>query len=258
MGKRKLRWKLFRRSLFLVFGVWLVLHVFPQPLFAHNVRYQNLELYSRSPLPANAMEILEKADRLLSASELYSADRSRRIFVCDSYALYWLLTFGQRHSPGCSFATTTGHVFIPKAEVANDRVLIEQWNPTDHRERTLSGTIAHELTHVRNAEYLGRLSYSRLRRTSAWVDEGYCDYIARSSSISIDDGVRSVLESPCQATGLSYFRSRLMVARLMNEQHLSIKEIFKNPPDGRKLSDEITEKLRKNPKIDRASIEPAG
>jgi hypothetical protein len=256
MRKPKRPWKIVRRCLLLILGLWVLLHVFPRPLFAHSVRYRNLTLYSRSPLPANAAEILEKADHLLSSSELYSTNRSRKIFVSDSYALHWLLTFGQRHGVGSSFSMTTGHVFIPKADIANDRALPEQWKPTDTRERPLSSTIAHELEHDLNAEYLGRLSYWRLRRNANWADEGYCDYIARSSSISLEDGVRSVLQTPYETKGLSYFRSRLMVAHLINEQHMSIKDIFRNPPDAHQVSDEVVEELRKNPAIDPGSLEP--
>jgi hypothetical protein len=243
---------------FLLLGLWVLLHAFPQPLFAHSIRYRNLQLYSRSPLPASAAEILEKVDRLLSSSEFYSTNRQRRIFICDSYSLYWLLTFGQRHGVGSSFPMITGHVFIPKADITNDRALPEQWKPTDTRERPLSSTIAHELTHDLNAEYLGRISYWRLRRNANWADEGYCDYIARSSSISLEDGVRSVLQTPYETTGISYFRSRLMMAHLINEKHLSIKDIFRNPPDAHKVSAEVVDELRKNPAIDPASLEPPG
>lgn len=256
--RRKRIWKYFRRTLLLLAAVYLLLWLFPQPLFAHSRQYSNLTLYSRSPLPENTDAILEKTDRLLASSELYSTNTPRRIFVCNSYKLYWLLTFGQRHSFGCSFGATSKNVFIPKADFTNDLVLQEKWNAADSRKRNLSAVMAHEITHVMIAEYLGRVSYWRLRRTAAWLDEGYCDYIARSSSNSFDDGVRLVLETPYGTGGLSYFRSRLMVAELLNEQHLSVKALLYKPPDGQKVSDEVTEKLRKNPVVDPASIEPNG
>jgi hypothetical protein len=256
MPKPRRVWKIVRRSFLLLLGVYLLLQSFPQLLFAHSVSYGNLILYSRIPLPQNANEILKKTDLLLSSSELYSTGHTRRIFVCDGYKLYWLLTSGERHSVGCSFPTTSKNVFIPKADFANDLALPEQWKSTDTRRRTLSGTIAHELTHVSIAEYLGRISYWRLTRKNAWVNEGYCDYIARSSSVSLDSGVNSVLTTPYDSLGISYVRSRLMIAHLINDEHLSMKDILKNPPDGRKVSEEVVEKLRHDPVIDPASIEP--
>lgn len=256
--RRKRIWKYFRRTLLLLAAIYLLLWLFPQPLFAHSRQYGNLTLYSRSPLPGNTDDILKKTDRLLSSSELYSTNTPRRIFVCDGYKLYWLLSFGQRHSFGCSFGTTSKNVFIPKADFANDLVLQEKWNAADSRKRNLSAVMAHEITHVMIAEYLGRVSCWRFRKKAAWLDEGYCDFIARSSSNSLEDGVRSVLETPYGTKGLSYFRSRLMAAELLNGQHLSIKTLLRRPPDGQKVSDEITEKLRKNPVVDPASIEPNG
>jgi hypothetical protein len=238
---RKRTWKYFKRVVLIFSFVYLLLWFFPQLLFAHSAQYGNLILYSRSPLPENTEAILKKTDRLLSSSELYSTNAPRRIFVCDGYKLYWLLTFGQRHSVGCSFGTTSKNVFIPKADFVNDLVLQEKWNATDSRRRNLSAIMAHEITHVLNAEYLGRISYWRLRGKASWLDEGYCDFIARSSGSSLDDGVRSILETPYGTKSLSYFRSRLMVAELLNGQHSSIKALLRNPPDGQKISDALTE-----------------
>ena len=254
--RRKRIWKYFKRTLLLLPAIYLFLWLFPQTLFAYSRQFRNLTLYSRSPLPENADDILKKTDGLLSSSELYSTNTPRHIFVCDGYKLYWLLTFGQRHSFGCSFGATSKNVFIPKADFANDLVSQEKWNAADSRKRNLSAVMAHEITHVMIAEYLGRVFCWRLREKAAWLDEGYCDFIARSSSNSLEDSVRSVLETPYDTKGLSYFRCRLMVAGLLNEKHLSIKTLLANPPDGQKVSDEITEKLRKNPVVDPASIEP--
>ena len=255
---RKRIWRCCNRTLWLLLVIYLLLWIFPQPLFAHSRRYGNLMLYSRAPLPENVEDILKKTDQLLSASELYSTNTTRRIFVCGDCKLYRLLTFGQRHGFGCSFATTSRNIFIPKADFTNNVVLQEKWNADDTRKRTFSAVAAHEITHLMIAEHLGRFSYWQLHKKAAWLDEGYCDFIARSSSDTFENGARSILETPYGAKGLSYFRSRLMVAKLLNEEQLSIKTLLRNPPDGQKISDEVTETLRRNPVIDPASIEPKG
>jgi hypothetical protein len=256
MSRPKRILTLLKRALLFFPCAFLLLEIFPQPLFAHATRYSNLVLYSRKPLPLKATAILAKADRLLASSELYSTNQIRRIFLCDSYPLYRALSLGQKYSFGCSFPNTTKHVFIPKADLLNDLALAQKAHPADTRKRDLSAIIAHELLHITVGEFLGRMAYWRLRRTAPWVDEGYCDFISRSSSVSLDEGVRSILERPFRASAVPYVQARIMVGWVINEKGLNATNLLLHPPNGRVISEELKAVLRTDSPLDPKRIEP--
>ena len=125
----------------------LVLSI-PEPFFPYRVTYKHLTLYSRSELPKSALGILQRTDSLLSRSELYDPKLEARIFVCDSYRLFWIYTLGLSHLFAVCYPDTSHLIFVPKADYEHDRIVFESNGPDDKRERHLTNTLAHEVTHL--------------------------------------------------------------------------------------------------------------
>ena len=211
-------------ALFLAYQATLA---FPQPFFPHRATYKQITIYSRSELPKGIDSILQKTDLLLSRSELYNPQTKSRIFVCDSYRLFWFYTGGLR-VVAVTFPHTTRYIFVPKADYERDLVLFEKVDPTDKRERHLTNTLAHEITHLYIFDYLGRKSHVAL---PSWIREGYCEYIGQAAAIKPEEGMKHLLSGDGDIPGLFYFRSRRMMEVLLDSQGLSIKQVLSHPPN---------------------------
>ena len=68
--------------------------------------------------------------------------------------------------------------FLSKSNVSDNKI---DRNGTENNRRTLSGTIAHEVTHSLVKNRIGLLKYMQL---DTWKNEGYADYIAKESSFN--------------------------------------------------------------------------
>ena len=205
--------------------IYLGLAFFPQVLFAYNVNANGVTVYSRTPLPPETTARIDKAMELVSQSELAVSGRRERIFVCNNA---WLFRLFAPVSPK-SFAISwpvSDNVFIADADLAEN---LCQSSAPDHNRRSFSSVAAHEITHGLIRHRLGLIRGSSL---SAWVAEGYCDYVARESSFPEDEGLRNLREGKEDAsTSFSYFVYRQMVRHLIEDRHLSFEEIAKRAGD---------------------------
>ena len=127
----------------------------------------------------------------------------------------------------------TGDTFITDADVAGDIARCKKLGPHDTRRRTLSGAIAHEVTHRLIRRRVGFRGDPQLPR---WVKEGYCDFLARENAIDPATGF-AILEGrrAGPVRGFAYFRYRLMIDYLLTEQGMTIEEILARPPDYREV-----------------------
>jgi len=221
--KPKTRYGVFLRRSERASGVltvfYLLLHLFPQTLFAHRVTRDGITIYSRSPLPPEAASCAARAADLLKQSELAVPGRQEHVFVCDAPWLFRL--FSPRSS--CAFAVSvpvTDNVFIAEADFFADIALR---SGPDFNRRSLSSVMAHEITHGLIRHRLGLVSSIRL---PDWIDEGYCDFIARESSFPKEDGFR-LFASGQKHPSLSYryFTYRQMVRYLVVQRNLAFSEI---------------------------------
>jgi hypothetical protein len=85
--------------------------------------------------------------------------------------------------------TALGNTFIVNANPANDIARCDQHGPNDQRIRTLSGTIAHEITHVLIRRHVGLWAERRIPR---WLKEGYCEVVGDDSAINEREGLALV------------------------------------------------------------------
>ncbi len=216
------------------------LQAFPQVLFAHNVTAQGITLYSRAPLPtAETTACLDRAVALLRQSELAVPGRAEKIFVCDSPWLFRL--FSPTSASAFAYSVPiTDHVFIASADFRQD---VARSSAPEHNTRSLSGVIAHEITHglIRH-----RLGWWRGVRLPMWVAEGYCDYVARDGSFPAAEGRRLLAEDRIDPTpSFRYYRYRQMVRWLIEVKHLSFEQVVERSDDSATVEADTRASLQK-------------
>src|SRR5262245_13882153 len=126
---------------------YIILLTFPQVLFAYEVSHGNFKVYSREPLDSNIHRILDTVEARLAASGIHSEELEPRIFTSDSHGLYAVLgMYVGRNSFAKSYPLLpVSNVFVNRSDVGHDLVLRDA---PAYRERSLSGVIAHEVTHL--------------------------------------------------------------------------------------------------------------
>ncbi|HKP48172.1 MAG TPA: hypothetical protein VJT50_16345, partial [Pyrinomonadaceae bacterium] len=190
---------------------------FPQYLFAHEVTYRQFHVYSQSPLDAQLDKVLDSAEARLSKSTIYDAQVSRRIFLTNSHAMYSFLS----HKAYKSFANSVpflNNIFLNKSDVASDLVFL---NRPEHNKRSLSGVIAHEVTHLFIRRKVGTFRASAM---PTWKNEGYCEYIAGDTTVSYEEGVQLWKASPGDDSKYRFFKYQMMVKYLLETEKLSIED----------------------------------
>ncbi len=221
--------------------IHILLVAFPQLLFRHSRTYKNFTVYMRQEVPAQIADVLDRAEVLLNASELYDpSDHHRMVFV-NSFRLSRYLFLRNVHF-GCNPAIAP--IYITSADIPNDIARCELISPDDQRIRTLSNTIVHEITHQLLINHIG---WGADRKLPTWIKEGYCDFIAQGSAIKPELGL-SMMTSPYQmyTPGLANFRYRIVMEYLINDRHMTIDEIIQRQPNFAQVEAEVIAALRED------------
>ena len=209
---------------------YLLLLYFPQPLFAYSTKHESFQVYSRQPVDsARLASVLESAEARLRRSAIYNASPTRHVYLTDSHAIYGLLS----HKAYMSFANSVpyiGNIMINRSDIAADLVFL---NREKNNSRSLSGVIAHEVTHLLIQERFGTTSTIM---APTWKKEGYCEYIAGDSTITLEEGMRLWRENPADDTGYRYIRYHLMVKHLLENERMTVDELFTNSLDEKAIT----------------------
>lgn len=224
-------YKVARYSLMAILSVYGLILLFPQFLFAHNVEHKNFSVYMQQPLEKDVIKVLDAAEAKLERSPIYDKNSTQKIFVFDSHGLYKFITL-----KGFSFASTipvVGHIRINKADFEKDLVLRDSEEPN---RRSLSGVVAHEITHNQISKSLGIAKYLR---TPKWKDEGYCEYIAGETTISFEEGVKLWKENPEDSSKYDYFKYHQMVKYLLDVEKISVEDLFEKDFDAKELEKKV-------------------
>jgi hypothetical protein len=217
----------------------LLLLVFPQAMFDHRVTYKGFTVHRRSEIPPEVTRTLDRVEALLARSELFDPDEHHEIFLVDSYELPRILFFRNVHF-GCNLPT--GDTFITHADVTNDVARCERISPDDERVRTLSESIAHEITHDLIRKHLG---WWNERRVPSWIKEGYCEHVARGSAIDTRTALAILTTGSYPVPpGLPNLKHRWMIEYLLHSRFVSIDDILRAPPDYRQVESEVLARLR--------------
>ena len=121
--------------------------------------------------------------------------------------------------------------------------------------RRLSDAIMHEITHTYIEEQIGFLKNFYMRFFEKWKIEGFCEYVANSSSLNIEDGKRIFIENGEERKKIEsnkdiwyytyfYFKSRLKTDYLFSYKHYSFDQFIQEDINNETLENEIREKLR--------------
>ncbi|WP_420240949.1 hypothetical protein [Roseiterribacter gracilis] len=170
---------------------------FPYEVLAGDVR-----ILAEAPVDAVAIaDILARADARLATSPLATPLGRRTIYLTNGGWRWTLLSLPLGRG---AFAVTrpfSTNIVLNRSDVAKDRVGNNA--PTGGR-RTLTGTIAHETTHLLINRHYGPL---QARFFATWRVEGYCDHVAGESSLSPEDAER-LRNSGTVTPALQYFDAR--------------------------------------------------
>lgn len=219
---------------------YVLLLSFPQVLFAHEISYRDLKVYSREPLDQNIYAVLDKVESRLATSEINNREIRPKIFITNSHGLYAFISMyvGSNYSFGeCFLVLPTNNIFINKSDVARDLVFRRT---VANNERSLSGVIAHETTHLLIRKKFG---YWRNLTMPAWKKEGYAEYVAGGPTLSYETGVRMWKENPKDGTGYQYFKYYMLVKHLLEHDKLSVEDLFNRDFDVQSLEEKVLNSL---------------
>lgn len=231
--------KILRYLLMSAVVAYLGLLCFPQVLFAHQVEHHNFKVYSREPLDQNIHAVLDRVEARLAATGVNDPTLKPRIFIADRHGLYALLSLyvGSKSFAKGYAALPTDNIFVNKCDVARDTVFR---NAQTDNERSLSGVIAHEVTHLLVRRKLG---YVRNLRLPTWKQEGYSEYIAGGSLLDYQTGVQRWKEKPNDDARYRYFKYYMLVKYLLDTKQLSIDDVFNRSFDVPALEAEVLSSL---------------
>jgi len=228
------------RYLFVSIAVaYFLLLIFPQVLFAHEISYGNATVYSREPIDQNIRTVLDKAGARLANSKISTGEVKPKVFLIDGFRLYSFLSL---YIGGNSFGKgypllPTNNIFINKSDLAKD--LVFRSSPANN-ERSLSGVIAHETTHLLIRK---RYGYWRNLIMPAWKKEGYAEYVAGGSTLAYEAGVKLWKDNPQDGSGYQYFKYYMLVKYLLEQDKLSVDDLFNRDFDLAALEERVLKSL---------------
>jgi hypothetical protein len=232
-------YKIVRSVFLLTAAAFVFLLVYPQILFAHEVGYKNFTVYSRQPLDQSIHTVLDKVDAQLSASPINDTTVEPKIFFTNSQKLYSLLSlyigwnsFGRGYP-----LLPTNNVFINEADVSRDLVFRKAATGS---QRSLSGVISHEITHLHIRRKFG---YVRNFTMPSWKKEGYAEYVAGGSTLDYESGVKLWKANPNGGTGYQYFKYYLTVKYLLETDKVTVEDLFNRDIDPVQVEQKILSRL---------------
>jgi hypothetical protein len=172
------------------------------------------------PLTHEAARIVAAADALAAKSPIADHRANRPIVLTEGGWRWTWLTLTSRGT----FAITrplTENIVVNRSDFAANAVF--NGGEIGGR-RTLSGTIAHEMTHGAIRRHFGLLADMRY---PAWLREGYCDFVAGGGSLS-DAQARELIAAGSKHPALTYWRGRKRVAAILQRNGGSVDALFKS------------------------------
>lgn len=210
-------------------AIYVAIVSFPQPMFAHHVRYQNYEVWSDEPIPASIAAVLDDTTRRLNTSELYNPDWTIKVFICNAPWRLWL--YGMRFDTtmgGGADLLLTRNVIIRAADIPNNAVRLPEGKQLmDPELRPLSYFIAHEAAHILQSRTFGRTSYIT---KPEWLSEGFADYVGKGGDFDVAENRGLYRVGALDWPQRRYRRYHLELDYLIREKRMTLEQVFANPP----------------------------
>jgi hypothetical protein len=206
---------------------FVILIVWPQPLFAFSLTVGKIAVSSDRPIPAaGGVRVLRDCERLLERSPLTAASTRYHLYVANEDWRQRLFFAVHPNALGTTYYSGAGgNAFLSQANFDANRLIHRGYVAPPPR--TLAYFCAHELTHVVTGEHIGMVTLLRLPE---WVREGIADYVAIENRESFEQlrdalGDRPVDVRMMQTYG-SYPRFRLLVTYFIEKKGWSIEQLF--------------------------------
>jgi hypothetical protein len=207
------------RTLSVLVGIWVVLLIFPQPLFAYSVKVGRFSVYSDRPIPTNIEGVIALADSRLSASPYNSSEDTFSLIIASSTWRRMLMNPIGAKAFGTS-NTLTGHTVLNRSDVSADLCFNSMPN---NNQRSLHSVIAHECTHQLLRRRLGIVQALTL---PTWKNEGYCEYVAGEPSFDVSNGIKLLANGQSHPSpSFQYLKYYLAVRQALDVNGLSIDEL---------------------------------
>lgn len=186
--------------------VYLLVLIFPQPLFAHSARVGQFNFHSDRPIPPEITSVVEQATAKLSASPFYEPTDSFNVYIASDR---WRRMLLMPRCPGAFGVSMilTGNTVLNRCDIANDICMNDQPN---FNRRSMHSVLAHESMHQLMARNLGMVQYVRL---PTWKNEGYCEYVAGDPSFSVAGGAKLVRKGKSHSSPAFRYLTYLFAVR---------------------------------------------
>lgn len=188
-------------------------------LFPHRAMIGQTPVYSSRPLPHSIRTIVGEADARVRTSDLFTPNVLRRpLFLTDGGPRWRLLSLGATGA----FALTRplgNAIVVNRSRTDIDRVF--NGAPVGG-ERSLSGVLAHERTHMLIRSRFGLFAD---RTLPTWKVEGYCDHVAGGGSLT-DVQAETLRAMNPQPRALFYYDARKQVEQALTENSGSAEALF--------------------------------
>ena len=172
-----------------------------------------------NPIPRDRISaILADANARVAASPLAHGQEGRRVFLTDGGWRWKLLALRSHYA----FALTRAlreDVILNRSDVPTDLV---HNGLGDGRTRTIAGVIAHEKCHGMERRHFG--VWVDLTKPT-WLREGYCDYVARESTLT-DAEVTALKKSNPDHPALPYYEGRMKVTAILRANGGNVDKLF--------------------------------
>jgi hypothetical protein len=224
MGEVRRFWKMWHLPmgvLMLMLSTWLVLLLFPALLNGAPMRYGRFLIYGVAEADARAIQ------RIVADAEVrlrrYPHPLPERVMVVfSSQARY--RTFNPLAWKAYAATNSGGQIWFNQVDFRRDRFDFSSSDPTD---RTIDGVLAHEVTHVALRQNYGQ---SILLTVPRWIREGYCETIARETSMPFQSGSAQVRQASTDSSSrYFYFKSYIAVRGLHEVSHVPLDMLMKSP-----------------------------
>lgn len=221
--------------------IYLVLLIYPSPLFAHKYEYQNYIVYSDEPIHGNITVVIDDAIQRIKNSELYDSKYKFKLYLCNNNSLFSFFTRNGNAGGVVNFVISS-NIFIRENDIEKNQITPPESWKFPLNDRPLSYFIAHESIHCLQRRYDKFL----ILKAPVEIIEGYADYIGKQPKNNLDSLINdynSNLSSMNPENGL-YDKYNLYVCFLLEKRGLDFYGLVEEKPDLAKTLEEIRNKAR--------------
>lgn len=174
--------------------------------FPYQAQVGQHQIYSVKPLPLAIVSIVRLADTKVAESPSGSFRAPDQSIFLTGGGWRWMWLAGTSQSAFAITRAVNDAIIVNGADVANNEV---------HRpaaiggRRSLSGVIAHEMTHASIRSHFG---ISADWRYPSALREGYCDFVAGEGSLS-DAQAHALIQQAANHPALPYWTGRKRIER---------------------------------------------